>query len=1032
MRIRSAHSTERQGFWSQTRQWLQSRQGLAQFLLATGVGFVLAVSLAAFYRLSGWELVNPMIAPLLTEAKETVEEVKLTNDLPILYFDIGFRNFQDMARQREEALERGILLHSDDDWRRAQIRFRGGTIPVRVRLRGDWTDHLGEKKWSFRVDTRGDATLMGMRAFAVQSPATRAFLNEWLYLEDLRRNGILAPRYTFVNVFVNGENWGIYALEESFSKELLESQGRREGVIVRFDEDLQWRHRALTYDASLGELSFRLDPIVSPLELPSFAQVDEFNTTATRSDPVLREQSITALGLLRGFQKHELSPSEVFDTDLMGRYLAHTNLWAAGHGVVWHNERYYYNPLTSRLEPIGYDAMPLAQGNLYFVDLAQYDDLSVMESYVQEVTRISQPGYLEEFKATYLEEFERYQDILANEFPPDTLKPPWEQLAERQRLLRASLHPPQTVHAYQVGNMSSTTVDLQVGNIVRYPAVLRQLKVGEQVVEMQPDWVLDSDWELLEASAKPEVVLRSAGGVLKYVSLQIPTTVVNELLPAGTTLYSNTLQLVTSLYGVEDEIIVDIQQYYPPMLSARVTPPQPSVEEALVQYPFLTLAEEAGLLALKPGSWEVDGDLVLPDGFGLVATQSVTLTFDTGALFLANGPLLLGGSGEERIYLGPKEDAWAGLIVLQTGPEAVSVLHNVEIRGTAGISREGWMTTGGVTFYESPVVLQRCRLLDSFAEDAINVMRTDFEFVDTEFGSTASDAFDGDFVQGLVENCAFHDVRGDGIDVSGSEVQIRDTNLLWIYDKGISAGEASQVTVEDVNAQNVAIAIASKDLSQVGAKRVHISGACVAGLAAYQKKVEYGSASIEASDVVFEDNSPQSLVQTGSRIAMNDAEARTSDLDVNELYTRLEALAKMRRLDYRLGPAIGLMGYTPASTEFHPGDELRFYLYWQAESQPDKDWTVFVHILDASGQFVTQRDVMPAEGEAPTSHWSPGEFVEDLHRIPLPPDMQPGEYHILVGLYDWRSGERLPAYDEDGNEIPDAAIALEQTFTVTP
>jgi hypothetical protein len=1031
MRIRGAHSTARQDFWSQTRRWLQSRQGLAQFLLATGVGFVLAMSLAAFYKLGGWELVNPMIAPLLTEARETVEEVRLTNDLPILYFDIGFRDFQALARQREEALERGILLHGDDDWRRAQIRVQGETIPVRVRLKGDWTDHLGENKWSFRVDTRGDATLMGMRSFSVQSPATREFLNEWLYLEELRRYGILAPRYTFVNVFVNGDNWGIYALEESFSKELLESQGRREGVIVRFDEDLQWRHRALTYDASLGELSFRLDPIAYTLGKLDFAQVDEFNTTRTRNDPILEEQSITAMGLLRGFQKHELSPAEVFDTDLMGQYLAHTSLWAAGHGVVWHNERYYYNPLTSQLEPIGYDAMPLAQGYLHFVDLAQYDDLSVMESYAQEVTRIAQPGYLEEFKATYLEEFERYQNILADEFPTYALEPPWEQLSERQRLLEASLHPPQTVHTYLGGNMPSTTVDLQVGNIVRYPVVLRQLKVGEQVVEMRPDWVLDSDWGLLEAGAKPEVVLRSADLALEYVSLQIPATVVNELLPADTTLYSNTLQLVTSLYGVEDEIIVDVQQYYPPMLSARVTPPRPSVEGALAQHPFLTATEEAGFLALKPGSWEVDGDLVLPDGFGLVATQSVTLTFDTGALFLANGPLLLGGSGEGRVYLGPKEDAWAGLIVLQAGPEAVSVLHNVEIRGTAGISREGWMTTGGVTFYESPVVLQHCRLLDSFAEDAINVMRTDFEFVDTEFGSTASDAFDGDFVQGRVENCAFHDVRGDGIDVSGSEVQIRDTNLLWIYDKGISVGEASQVTVEDVNVQNVAMAIASKDLSQVEAKRVHISRAWIAGLAAYQKKVEYGSATIEASDVVFEDSSPQSLVQTGSHIAMNGAEARTSNLDVDELYAHLEALAKMRRLDYRLGPAIGLVGHTVTSTEFHPGDELSFYLYWQAESQPDRDWTVFVHVLDASGQFITQWDVMPAEGEAPTSHWSPGEFVEDLHRIPLPPDMQPGEYHIVIGLYDWRTGERLPAYDQNGNKIPDAAIVLEQTFTVT-
>ena len=46
--------------------------------------------------------------------------------------------------------------------------------------------------------------------------------------------------------------------------------------------------------------------------------------------------------------------------------------------------------------------------------------------------------------------------------------------------------------------------------------------------------------------------------------------------------------------------------------------------------------------------------------------------------------------------------------------------------------------------------------------------------------------------------------------------------------------------------------------------------------------------------------------------------------------------------------------------------------------------------------------------------------------------MQPGEYHIVIGLYDWRTGERLPVHTRNGDEIPNAAIALEQTFAVTP
>ncbi|MEA3396059.1 MAG: CotH kinase family protein, partial [Chloroflexota bacterium] len=245
MRIRSKSSSERRSRWSAIKSWLRSRRIGLQLLLAFGLGTIVAGGVGLWYIKSGKTWIATLTAPLHAEAQKTVEEVTVTNDLPILYFDIGFVEFQTLAAQREEALQKGVLMQDDDDWVRAQIRFQGETISVRLRLKGDWPDHLEEKKWSFRVKTRNDATLLGMRSFSVQAPYTRSHLNEWLYYEDLRQAGILAPRYSFVNVVVNGESWGLYALEESFSKELLESQGRRESVIVRFNEDLLWKQRAL-------------------------------------------------------------------------------------------------------------------------------------------------------------------------------------------------------------------------------------------------------------------------------------------------------------------------------------------------------------------------------------------------------------------------------------------------------------------------------------------------------------------------------------------------------------------------------------------------------------------------------------------------------------------------------------------------------------------------------------------------------------------------------------------------------------------
>ena len=57
--------------------------------------------------------------------------------------------------------------------------------------------------------------------------------------ETLRLEKLLAVEYKFVNFSVNGKSHGIYAMEECFTKEFIESN-RRDGVVVSFDEELYW------------------------------------------------------------------------------------------------------------------------------------------------------------------------------------------------------------------------------------------------------------------------------------------------------------------------------------------------------------------------------------------------------------------------------------------------------------------------------------------------------------------------------------------------------------------------------------------------------------------------------------------------------------------------------------------------------------------------------------------------------------------------------------------------------------------------
>src|SRR5205814_5176379 len=85
------------------------------------------------------------------------------------------------------------------------------------------------------------------------------------------------------------------------------------------------------------------------------------------------------------------------------------------------------------------------------------------------------------------------------------------------------------------------------------------------------------------------------------------------------------------------------------------------------------------------------------------------------------------------------------------------------------------------------------------------------------------------------------------------------------------------------------------------------------------------------------------------------------------------------------------------------GTKAPLELVWRAESRPDRDLTVFVHLVDAGGRVVSQDDAQPAGRAYPTSIWDAGERIVDVHR-PVVPD---GRYRVMVGLYDATNLQRL-------------------------
>jgi hypothetical protein len=125
-----------------------------------------------------------------------------------------------------------------------------------------------------------------------------------------------------------------------------------------------------------------------------------------------------------------------------------------------------------------------------------------------------------------------------------------------------------------------------------------------------------------------------------------------------------------------------------------------------------------------------------------------------------------------------------------------------------------------------------------------------------------------------------------------------------------------------------------------------------------------------------------------------------------------------------LGQAIQLSGYDLPSRQACPGQSLALALHWEAAAIPPGDYTVFTQLIGPDGLVWGQQDNQPQQGRYPTAAWSGGDRVVDRYAIPVRQDAPPGVYHLVVGMYNLATGERLPAVDERGQPLPDDAVTL--------
>lgn len=751
--------------------------------------------------------------------------------LPVLDLQLEEEGLRKLEQKRLQAWDDGVLVAEEDDWVKARLIVEGVEKTGKIRLKGDWLDHLRGNNWSFRVKLKDPASLWGMIEFNLQKPDTRGLMQEWIYHQLLDHHDILSPRYRFLILRLNGESRGIYACEEHFQKELVESSNRREGPILKFSEDRMWDGVKRQFD-DLGNGQYVLEN--DKQQAYNSAPVEVFDPEVVSGNSDLAKVYSRGLYLMNQYKNKALPMHQIFDVERVGKYLAIVDLCRAYHSLSWHNQRWYYNPLSDRLEPIGFDGFTtdepkLSPGLTLLAEEAYrgmsekyepykqlFNDPQIASTYIQYLDSFSSRTYLPSFFESLDSSLMTNALALQEEYKIETFqRGRYLDHASRIRLTIPAY--PESIECSDLGSDKIYIINHHVVPVKVNPSDRKRSKIIFPSVNHY---------------SGEEIIWRSQRKSIPFQVLGIDSTYESLVLPFSR----------------------------PPYLD-----PVTNKESS---HPLLSLLDSTSYL-LKGG--ETDRPIIVPAEKSLLIPEGTHLVLNDSAFLLVQGAITCVGTEEHPVFI-ESSDGTGALVV--RGAQEKSLLEHTIFKHLGRVDRDGYLLTGGVTFYESPVQIFRCTFADNTGEDALNTVRSVFQISDCLFENTAFDAFDSDFCEGTLTRSNFVNTGNDAIDFSGSICSITDCFLERIGDKGVSVGEHSTVQVQTLAIKDANIGVASKDLSVLNIDFISLSRVSTC-FTAYQKKASFGPAKIVVNKYEIEKIGRLHLIEQGSTLEFVEEAERT-------------------------------------------------------------------------------------------------------------------------------------------------------------
>ncbi|MDA7470783.1 hypothetical protein N8937_03200 [Candidatus Pelagibacter ubique] len=689
------------------------------------------------------------------------------NDLETIDISLDQRSLINLDIQRKNRLDGSDY----ESWKyvNGELNYKNDNFKIKVRPRGARQLHyVNFNEMSLRVDMKGSDYFLGMEEFNLHKPLLRNYIHEWIFHKILNENEIFSPNYNFINLNINGSSRGIFAIEETFSKELIERNNKRFGPVFEFD-------------SKVG--AFKESPALISVYNKNFWNRSEYNKE------ILSQSTL----ILENFLKDDKIFDKYVDIKKWAKFFAIADLTRSYHGTVKHSVRYFFNPVTSKIEPIPFDGH-IGTGDFesfYLLDFLKEETkgcywICYDKPFFQKFFRRIDGTLRSDFIETYLTTLKK---ISKSEYLDDFFNQHNDYIKMMNSLFYRENSKKDLIFYKSISRyFFDTSFYYSRSKEIRNRLKSQSLKDPYKIIYSGTE----NNYKFINRKNGIPVFLKSIN--CKDANQKFLDYIVNKYY-----YFDEILRLKNDLncrYATfvdleNNDKIIEIDIYK-----------KKSINQKFFLDNYVKISNEK----IIDKSLILKGDLYFDQNSKLVIKDNVKINLN-GYNILINGEFFFNGKLDKNIEIeGP------GSLIFNY---AEGEIENAKFKNLTLPNLFGYTLYSGINFLNSNISLKNIEISNISTEDAVNFVSSNVKIDNIFFSNIEFDALDSDFSNLDFKKIECFNVKNDCLDTSSSIVNGIQILANKIGDKALSLGEQSEVNIKDVEIDNSHLGLAAKDGSKV-------------------------------------------------------------------------------------------------------------------------------------------------------------------------------------------------------------------------